>query len=106
MIKAQRIKYLNEILTRPKTGMLYRFFITQWNNPSGGDWTELAKSDLKDFEIDSSFENIHGKTKEAFKKLVKEKAKDYALNILKNIQENHSKTKQIHYDKLQMQQYI
>ena len=62
--------------------MVYSFFITQWYSPSKGDWTEQVKEDLLDFDISSSFDFIESKSAEAFKNLVKIRAKEYALEIL------------------------
>ena len=43
VIKARRIMYLYYLVNLDKTEMLYKFFITQWNNPIRGDWVELVK---------------------------------------------------------------
>ena len=37
---------------------------------------------------------------------MKEKANEYAFKLLKNLQKNHSKTKNLNYCKLQIQQYL
>ena len=71
--------------------MLSIFFMTQWNNPTKGDWTEQVKVDLTDFEISSDFNEVRSKTKMTFKKTVKTKAKEYALKMLTKQQEKHSK---------------
>ena len=71
--------------------MLYTFFITQWYNPSKGDWTELVKADLGQFDIPIDFDYITKKSKEAFKRLVKARAKNIALRKLSKIKNEHSK---------------
>ena len=76
IIKARRINYLQTILKSEKSGMLYSFFITQWYNPCKGDWTEQVNEDLNDLEITCSFDYIERKSTEAFKKIVKLKAKE------------------------------
>ena len=48
ILKARRVNYLHSILSRDEKGMLYSLFITQWYNPTKGDWTEQVKSDLSD----------------------------------------------------------
>ena len=93
IIKARRINYLYSILSREKTGMLYSFFLTQWHTPSKGDWTKQVKADLEEFKIPCSFEHILSKSKEAFKRLVKVKAREYAMEILRSQQAKHSKWK-------------
>ena len=52
VVKSRRILYLHDLVNLNHTEMLYKFFVTQWNNPTRGDWTELVKEDLKDFGID------------------------------------------------------
>ena len=106
IIKARRINYLHSILSRNKSGMLYSFFITQWHTPSKGDWTEAVKKDLKDFNIPCSFDFIIGKSKEAFKRFVKVKTKEFAMKNLKTKKETHSKLRNLHYDDLKMQNYL
>ena len=106
IIKARRINYLHSILSRDKTSMLYSFFITQWNNPTKGDWTEQVKEDLEDFSLPWTFEKIQTKSKEAFKRIVKIKAKEYALKELQKKQENHSKMTNLMYNDLTIQHYL
>ena len=106
IIKARRISYLHTILTSENSGMLYSFFITQWNNPTQGDWTEQVKKDLMDFEIPCSFNEIKKKSKEAFKRLVKIRAKEYSLKTLKSKQAAHSKMENLRYKDLKMQDYF
>ena len=106
IIKARRINYLYSILKRDKSSMLYSFFVTQWNNPTKGDWTEEVKQDLEDFGITCSFEQILKKSKLSFKNLVKAKAQDYALDNLLKKQSKHSKMKNLTYRELKMQSYL
>ena len=106
IIKARRVNYLYSILSRDKSGMLYSFFITQWNSPSKGDWTEIVKKDLEDFSIPCSFEYIRSKSKDAFKKLVKVKAREFALRKLRKKQESHSKMEKLEYKEIKIQNYL
>ena len=91
IIKARRINYLHSILKKDKSGMVYSFFITQWYSPSKGDWTEQVQQDLIDFKIPCSFQSIESKSAEAFKKLVKRQAKEYALGSLQEKKAKHRK---------------
>ena len=91
ILKGRRINYLHSILQRDQNSMLYRFFNTQWLNPTKGDWVLQVKEDLKDLNICSSFENIKSKSKQAFKMYVKKKVKIFALETLKIKKTNHSK---------------
>ena len=48
IIKGRRVNYLHNILNREQNSMLYTFFITQWMNPTRGDWVLQVREDLKD----------------------------------------------------------
>ena len=100
IIKARRLNYLHTILTGDRKGMLYSFFITQWHNPTRGDWTEMVKVDLEDLKIPCSFEYIEKKSKDSFKRIVKTKAKEYALRKLIKKQESNSKMENLNYTEL------
>jgi hypothetical protein len=89
--KARRINYYHYLTTRRETEILYNCFVTQFYKPCRGDWTETVKQDLEDFEIPCDFKNIKSKSKDAFKRLVKIKAKEYALKILTAKQQRHTK---------------
>ena len=106
IIQARRINYLHSILRRDQSGMLYSFFLTQWYNPSKGDWTVQVQKDLEMFDIECDFEFIRNKSKEAFKKLVKVKAKEYALKKLTVKKESHSKMTNLKYPEIVMQKYM
>ena len=86
--------------------MLYSFFLTQWHTPSKGDWTEQVKADLEEFKIPCSFEHILSKSKEAIKRLVKVKAREYAMDILRSQQAKHSKMENLQYKEIKMQNYL
>ena len=106
IIKARRVNYLYSILSRKEDGMLSSFFKTQWYNPSRGDWTELVRKDLEDFDIPCQFDFIKSKSKDAFKRMVKVRAKDFALRMLRTKQEKHSKMDNLDYKELKMQNYM
>ena len=50
--------------------MLYKFFTTQWLNPTKGDWSLQVKEDIKILEIPESFNFIKSKSNETFKLIV------------------------------------
>ena len=106
IIKARRINYLHYLLSRDKTEMMSIFFFTQWANPTRGDWSEQVKIDLEEFEIPINFEEIKSKSKEAFKRKVQIKAKEYALKKLTEKQATHSKMEPLHYSEMKMQNYF
>ena len=106
IVKARRINYLHYLITRKETEMVHQFFITQWNNPCKDDWTETVKQNLKEFDIQIDMEYIKSKSKETFKKIVKRKAQEYALKILQETQQKHSKMKNLKYTEIKPQSYL
>ena len=86
--------------------MLFSFFITQWYNPTKGDWTEIVKKDLEDFGIPCDFDDIKRKSNDAFKRIVNVKAKEYALRTLRTKQETHTKLDSLVYKEKKMQRYM
>ena len=86
--------------------MLYKFFITQFNHPCRGDWTETVKQNLQEFDIQCDFDYMKSKSKEAFKRLVKIKAKEAALEDLKTKQKKHSKMENVYNSELKPQPYF
>ena len=85
--------------------MSYSFFLTQWENPSKGDWTEQVKAYLIYFNIPIDFDYIHSKSKETFKKIVKSKSKELTWDSLMSQKENHKKLRKLvyTYDEMNMQ---
>ena len=81
---------IHSILKRDKRGMLFSFFITQWYSASPGDWTEQVKLDLDDLNIQCDFYYIEKKSTDSFKRLVKRKAKDLAIENLQKKKSIHS----------------
>ena len=106
IIKIRRIQYLHHLVTRDQNEMLFQFFLTQLTNPTKGDWTETVKVNLEEYEIPLDFEQLKIKSKDSFKKALKKKAKEVALEKLKKQQEKHSKMKRLEYSKLEIQPYF
>ena len=86
--------------------MLAQFFRTQWNHPCKGDWTETVKDDLDKFGIEENFEYFMSKSKDCFKKIVNIKAREYALEILTEKQQKHSKMDKLYFSELKQQKYF
>ena len=106
IIKARRISYLHYLANLNHSSMLYRVFITQWKYPDKGDWTEQVKSDLKYFGLDWSLNDFASKSKNSFKRFLKKKTKEVALDYLLKLKEGHSKMSNLNYTDLKMQSYL
>ena len=55
IVKCRRLNFLHDLLTGKEDELIVRFFRAQLRNPSTGDWTEIVKNDLKDFQINETF---------------------------------------------------
>ena len=66
------------------------------------DWTNQVQEDLNELNIDLSLEEIKKKSENSFKRLVKIKTEELALDYLLNLKENHTKMDNIHYSQLKM----
>ena len=80
--------------------------MAQWEDPVKKDWTELIKTDLADLGIEPNLEEIEAKSKMSFKKLVKIKIMEFALDNLNMSKFKHSKTDNLLYTELKIQDYL
>ena len=84
--------------------MLYKFFLWQWEHPSRNDWTEQVRADMKKVGMPATLEFLTSKSKDVFKGLVKNKIKAYEFSSF--MQERGSKTVNLNYTHLNMQEYL
>ena len=106
ILKCRRINYLHYILNSDSSEMLYKVFISQIRNPTKGDWPQIVKKDLADFNITFSFEEIKKIKKDKFKRIVKEACKKYSYKKLMNKKAGHEKGKHIKYNQLKIANYL
>ena len=106
IIKACCINFLHYLLTLSENDMLRKVFMQQWSVPVKLDWTEQVKIDLQDFNIRPNLEEIKGKSKNSFKRIVKIKAREFELSQLLKKKQKHSKMASLNYGKLEMQEYL
>ena len=106
LIKTRRIQYLHNLVNKNEKEMIHQFFTTQWNNPIKADWTETVRNDLEEFGLPEDFGFLKSKSKSSFKKLVKKKAREIALEQLLENKEKHLKMKKMDYSELKLQQYF
>ena len=106
ILKMRRVNYLQYLLKSEEEQMLSQFLRTQLSFPVKDDWTKRVKIDLEDFQIGNNFDWIKSKSKNGFKRLVKKRAKVYALQLF-NVQKNsHSKLDNLYYEELKMQNHL
>ena len=105
IIKA-RILYLHYLLRLEEKQMLSKVFKIQWKYPVKDDWVLQVQQDLKDFDIVWNIEEIRGKSPYSFKKHVKIKSKEFALEQLLILKAKHSKMENLEYTELKLQNYL
>ena len=105
-LMSRRINYLWYLIHDEEGSLLKNFFEAQCEQPTRGDWVSTVKQDLAVLDIKTSFEEIANISKEAFKKLVKDKVQKAALDYLTNLQLSHSKSSNLCYDDLSLQGYL
>ena len=106
IMKIRRIMYLRHLVTRDKNEMIYQFFMTQWINPTKGDWTETIKDDLKDYNISEDLDEIKKKSKSSTKHYLKKIGREKTLSQLLLQKGKHSKMKNLEYTELKIQDYF
>jgi hypothetical protein len=65
-----------------------------------------VKRDLEQFNIPYDFNYLKSKSKDAFKRIVKNKAKEVALEVLKAKQQKHTKMENLKFLELKRQTYF
>ena len=104
IIRARRINFLHHLANMKKDEMEYKFFKVQWDHPSPKDWTVQVRSDLRDIGLPDTLEFLTSKSEKVFKEIVKRKIKTFEfLNLM---DERKSKTINIRYSDLKMQDYL
>ena len=106
IIKSRRISYYHYLVNLDENEMLFKFFETQYKYPVKDDWTLQVVEDLKDFGIPESFKFMRSKSEMSFKRMLKIKTKEFALNHLLNLKSGHSKMDNLCYIDLKMQNYL
>ena len=106
IIKGRRIKYLQYLVKCDKNSMQYKFFKAQWDFPVRGDWTKQVREDLEDFGIVEDLKSMEDKSKDAFKRMVNIKCKEYALEKFRKLKMSHSKLNNLCYTELELRKYL
>ena len=97
---------LHYIVKSDENGMLFKFFNTMYENPSKDDWSLQAVQDLKDLKINEDLSYIKSLSAMKFKKMVKMRTTEFALDILNEKKFSHSKMENLLYTELEMQNYL
>ena len=104
IIKARRVNFLHQLANLNKEEMEYKFFKCQWDHPSTQDWTEQVRTDLMDLGLPVSLDFVTSQSENTWKELVKTKVKSYEFSKL--MESRKSKTINLNYSQLKMQEYL
>ena len=74
-------------------------------NLSKGDWSETVVQDLKDLKKEEDMEKMKGMSEPRFKKMVKIKICEFALDQLNEEKFSHSKMDNLVFTELKLQDY-
>ena len=99
-----RLFFLKDILNQNQDSMMLKFLQLQVDNPVKGDWASTCSKNLKDLNINLSFEDIKGMSAYKYKQLVKLKCKESSFNYL--MKKRGSKGIEINYPGLEMAAYL
>ena len=106
VLMSRRLNFLHYMLNEDQDSLIRSVLDAQIRNPCSGDWITTVFSDLKTLEINLSLEEIQRFSKINFKEMVKEKARKKSFQYLLKIKESHSKTSNLGYSGLGLQEYL
>ena len=101
IVSLRRMIYLRTLLVRDETELTKRILLEQQKNPTKGDFIELVKEDLMKIgkELNKTQEEFIIQTKESsYKKIIKRLVRNATFKTLVNIQQSHTKVKNIKYE--------
>ena len=106
IIKNRRISYLHTILKKDSEEIVREVFEAQKVDPSPGDFYPMVANDCELIGLNLTHSEITKMEKEKFKHIVKAKIRAAAFKYLKEIQQTHSKVKDIEYFNNELSPYL
>ena len=106
VLMSRRLNFLHYMLNEDEDSLIRSVLMAQIENPTSGDWITTALEDLKTLNIDLKLDEIQRSSKNNFKTLVKEKVRIKAFQYLLEIKDSHSKTSNLVYSALRLQDYL
>ena len=106
VLMSRRLNFLHYMLNEDEDSLIRSVLIAQIENPTNGDWITTALEDLKTLDINLKLDEIQRSSKINFKTMVKEKVKIKAFQYLLEIKDSHSKTSNLVYSALRLQDYL
>ena len=104
--KGRRLNFNKYILDKDPEELVSKIYKAQQESSVPGDFCNLIYEDMTDLDIHMSKEHLMAMGSKEYKKLVKIKVLAAAFKYLSNIQQTHSKVKDINYTRLEIQPYL
>ena len=106
IIMIRRILFFQTIVKRSDNELTKKVFKAQMADPVKGDWVNHLKDDFAFIEKDVNEEEARSNSKIEYKKVIKTLVKEKVFEKLKNIQDRHSKVKEMIYNTFKIQEYM
>ena len=110
VIKSHRLLFLQYILKQDKDTLMYRFFDVQSRYPQKGDWVLQIKEDLKEVNLNMTFDEISKISDYSFqskvKKAISQSAFKWLISEKNKPRSNTSKGSNLKYSELKIQDYF
>ena len=106
VIQQKRIGYLHYLLQQEEDSLLGGYLDAQVRYPVRGDWVLLVKEDLESLGLNLTFDNIARMSQNDLKNRVKMAVNSKAYTYLTEMQQKHSKSKNLVYSELKLQDYL
>ena len=106
ILMSKRLNYLKYMLNEDDGTMLKDCLLAQQDEPTRGDWYSTIKADLEQLDINMNFQQIRNVSVNCFKTIVRKQIRLKALAYLQQCQLSHSKSRQVTYKKLEMEEYL
>ena len=106
LIQKRRLMFLFYILNQDSNSMIYKFFESQKSHQTSKDWVTTITQDIKELNIDKTFEEIKKMKKNEFNRMVTQKIQKWTLDKLEEKKKTHSKVKELIHENLGIQKYL
>ena len=106
ILKKKRLSFLYSLLASENSSLSRAVWDRQVKSPSKNDWCELVKKDLKELNINLSFDDIENMSKSAFRNLINNACKKACFQSLLLEKSKLSKGSEIVFSTFQTQNYL
>ena len=106
ILSINRLMYHHHLITREDNETIKKVYNKQKEDNTKGDWFDLLMKDFNFIGVEMDENHIKQKTKEEYKKEIKEQINEAAFNELLQLKQNHSKLKEVKYLTFSIQPYL